>query len=158
MKKRTLEKGELGFVVVLGVFSLICLIASMRLFMTAPTLNGEGTVPLITSVILILMSVIMLVEVRGCPRGFEKGMALGTKVRDLFRFLFPGKVGIITLYCIVYAVILNFLGFAISTLVFLAGSMITLNREQKVRSVLVSVITLACIIILFQYIFKVQLP
>lgn len=158
MKKRTLEKGELGFVVVLGVFSLICLIASMRLFMTAPTLNGEGTVPLITSVILILMSVIMLVEVRGCPRGFEKGMTLGTKVRDLFRFLFPGKVGIITLYCIVYAVILNFLGFAISTLVFLAGSMITLNREQKVRSVLVSVITLACIIILFQYIFKVQLP
>ena len=158
MKKRTLEKGELGFVVVLGVFSLICLIASVRLFVTAPTLNGEGTVPLITSAILVLMSVIMLVEVRGCPCGFEKGIALSTKVRELFQFLFPGKVGIITLYCIVYAVILNFLGFLVSTLIFLIGSMITLNRERKVRSVLVSAITLACIMILFQYIFKVQLP
>ena len=49
MKKRKLEKGELGFITVLGVFSLICLIASMRIFVTAPTLNGERTVPLITS-------------------------------------------------------------------------------------------------------------
>lgn len=158
MKKRTLEKGELGFVVVLGVFSLLCLIASVRLFVTAPTLNGEGTVPLITSVILVLMSIIMLVEIRGCPRGFEKGAALGTKACELFQYLFPGKVGIIVIYCLVYAVVLNFLGFAVSTLIFLAGSMITLNREHKVRSVLVSVITLACIMILFQYIFKVQLP
>ena len=158
MKKRLLEKGELGFVVVLGVFSLICLIASMRIFVTAPTLNGEGTVPLITSVVLILMFLLMLVEMRGCPRGFEKGVAFGTKARELFAYLFPGKVGVIVLYCVVYAVILNFLGFAVSTLIFLAGSMITLNRERKVRSVLISVITLACIMILFQFIFKVQLP
>ena len=158
MKKRILEKGELGFVVVLGVFSLICLIASVRLFVTAPTLNGEGTVPLITSVILVLMSVIMLAEMRGCPSGFEKGTALGGKARELFQFLFPGMVGIIIIYCLVYAVILKFLGFAVSTLIFLAGSMITLNRKRKVRSILISVITLACIMILFQYIFKVRLP
>ena len=158
MKKRTLEKGELGFVLALGAFSLIALIASIKMFVTAPTLNGEGTVPLITSAILVLMAVIMLVEIRGCPRGFEKGVALGVKVREIFRFLFPGMVGIITLYCVVYAVLLNFLGFLVSTLIFLVGSMITLNREHKIRSVLVSVITLACIMILFQYIFKVQLP
>ena len=158
MEKRKLEKGELGFVVVLGVFSLICLIASMRIFVTAPTLNGEGTVPLITSGILVLMSAIMLIEMRGCPKGFEKGVALGQKVRELFQYLFPGMVGVIILYCLIYAILLNVLGFAVSTLIFLVGSMITLNRKNKVRSFVISAITLACTMVLFQYIFKVQLP
>ena len=158
MEKRKLEKGELGFVVVLGVFSLICLIASMRIFVTAPTLNGEGTVPLITSGILVLMSAIMLMEMRGCPKGFEKGIALGQKARELLQYLFPGMVGVIILYCLIYAILLNVLGFAVSTLIFLVGSMITLNRKNKVRSFVISAITLACIMVLFQYIFKVQLP
>ncbi len=158
MKKRALEKGELGFVVILGIIGLICFIASLRIFVTAPTLNGEGTVPLITSIVLLVMSGVMVFEVRDNPRGFEKGTALGVKVRELLQYLFPGKVGIIVVYCIVYCVLLNVLGFAVSTTVFLVGSMITLNKEKKLRSFLVSVITMACILILFQYIFKVQLP
>ena len=158
MKKRPLEKGELGFVAVLGVFGLVCLIASVRMFVTAPTLNGEGTVPLITSGILIVMIIIMLWEMRGCPGGFEKGTALAQKARELFQYLIPGKVGVIIVYCLIYAVLLNFLGFAVSTLIFLVGSMITLNREHKIRSFVISAITLACIMILFQSIFKVQLP
>lgn len=158
MKKRALEKGELGFIAVLGVFSLVCLIASVKMFVTAPTLNGEGTVPLITSAILVVMTILMLLEMRGCPRGFEKGTAVAQKVRELLQFLFPGMVGIIIVYCLLYAILLKFLGFAISTLVFLAGSMITLNREHKIRSFVISAITLGCIIVLFQFIFKVQLP
>ena len=158
MKKRTLEKGELGFIAVLGVFSLVCLVASAQIFVKAPTLNGEGTVPLITSLVLCVMTLVMLFEIKGCPRGFEKGMSLGRKVRELFQFLFPGMVGIIILYCLLYAILLGFVGFPISTFAFLAGSMLTLNRANKVRSFVVSAITLACIMVLFQFIFKVQLP
>lgn len=158
MKKRTLEKGELGFIAVLGVFSLICLVASARMFAKAPTLNGEGTVPLITSLVLTAMTLLMLFEVRGFPKGFEKGAALGQRARELLQFLFPGMVGVILLYCLIYAVLLGVLGFAVSTFVFLAGAMLTLNRADKVRSLVISAVTLACIIILFQFIFKVQLP
>lgn len=158
MKKRNLEKGELGFIAALGVFSLICLIASIKMFVTAPTLNGEGTVPLITASILLLMVLLMLWDLRGRPGGFEKGISLAQKARQLFAYLFPGMVGVIVLYCLVYAVLLNFLGFAVSTLVFLFASMVTLNRERKLRSFVISAITLACIIVLFQFIFKVQLP
>ena len=158
MKKRTLEKGELGFIAVLGVFSLICLVASARMFAKAPTLNGEGTVPLITSLVLTAMTLLMLFEVRGFPKGFEKGAALGQRARELLQFLFPGMVGVIILYCLIYAVLLGVLGFAVSTFVFLAGAMLTLNRADKVRSLVISAVTLACIIILFQFIFKVQLP
>ena len=157
MKKRPLEKGEAGFLMALGVFSLICLAASLRMFVKAPTLSGEGTVPLITSVILLAMSVIMGFEIRGCPRGFEKGLALGQKARELFQFLFPGMVGWIILYCLVYAVLLKLVGFPIATFAFLAGSMLTLNRANKVRSLVISAATLACILVLFQFIFKVQL-
>lgn len=158
MKKRNLEKGELGFIAALGIFSLICLIASVKIFAKAPTLNGEGTVPLITSAILLIMTVIIFFEMRGCPKGFEKGTALGQKAKEVFRFLFPGQVGIITIYCLVYAVLLGLVGFMVSTFAFLAGSMLTLNREKKVQPFVVSAITLACIMILFQFIFKVQLP
>lgn len=158
MKKRPLEKGELGFVAALGVFSLICLAASARLFVQAPTLNGEGTVPLITSLILLCMTIVILAELRGCPRGFEKGAALGRKVRELFQFLFPGMVGVIILYCLVYAILLGIMGFAVSTFVFLVCSILTLNRERKVRTFVISAVTLAGIMVLFQFIFKVQLP
>lgn len=158
MKKRTLEKGELGFIAVLGVFSLVCLVSSARMFASAPTLNGEGTVPLITSLVLAAMSLIMLFEVRGFPRGFEKGTTFGRKVKELFQFLFPGMVGVIILYCLIYAVLLGVVGFPVSTFVFLVGAMLTLNRENKVRTFVISAVTLACIMILFQFIFKVQLP
>ena len=158
MKKRKLEKGELGFVAALGVFSLICLAASLRIFIETPTLNGEGTVPVITSLILVIMSVVIFFEMRGCPRGFTKGTVLGQRIKELLQYLFPGQVGIIVIYCLVYAVLLGIIGFAASTFVFLAGSMITLNQQKKVRSLIISAITLACIIVLFQSIFKVQLP
>lgn len=157
MKKRPLEKGEAGFLAALGVFSLVCLAASLRMFLKAPALSGEGTVPLITSVILLAMSVVMRFEVRGCPRGFEKGLALGRQARELFRFLFPGMVGLIILYCLLYAVLLQLVGFSIATFAFLAGSMLTLNRANKLRSLVISAATLACILVLFQFIFKVQL-
>lgn len=157
MKKRPLEKGEAGFLAVLGVFSLVCMAASLRIFVKTPTLSGDGTVPLITSVILLAMSAMMRFEIRSCPRGFERGAALGQKARELFQFLFPGMVGPIILYCLLYAVLLKFVGFPIATFAFLAGSMLTLNRSDKVRSLLISAATLACILVLFHFIFKVQL-
>lgn len=157
MKKRSLEKGETGFLTVLALFSLICLAASLRIFVKAPTLSGEGTMPLITSVILLAMSVMIRFEIRGCPRGLEKGLALGQKARELFHFLFPDAVGLIILYCLLYAVLLGLVGFPIATFAFLAGSMMTLNQARKGRALVISAVTLACILVLFQFIFKVQL-
>ena len=62
------------------------------------------------------------------------------------------------LYCILYAVMLNFIGFAVSTVLFLALSMLTLNHEKKLRMLVISGITTACVLVVFQYIFQVQLP
>jgi len=158
MKKRVLEKGEAGFLAALGIFSLISLAASLKVFVSAPTLNGEGTVPLLTSLVLILMTVLIFLEMRGCPRGLDKTLPLGRKAREVFQFLFPGQVGIIIVYCVVYAVLMGFVGFAVSTFAFLAASILTLNRESKIMPFVISAVTVACILVLFQFIFKVQLP
>jgi len=109
-------------------------------------------------VVMLVTTAMSIMELRGYPKAFEKGVPLLKKVKDTLVFLFPGKVGIITVYCVLYGVILNLVGFAISTFVFLVGSMLTLSAGKKLRTVLVSLITTVAIIVLFQYIFRVQLP
>ena len=104
MKKRKLEKGERGFVIALGVFSLVCLIASLKMFLTAPILSGEGTVPTLCSLIMLLMTAVILAEMRGCERAFEDKLPLAAKAKELFLFLFPGKVGLVVVYCLVYEI------------------------------------------------------
>lgn len=158
MKKRKLEKGERGFVIALGIFSAICMVASLKMFLSAPTLAGEGTVPLLCSAVMLAMTGIILMDMRGCEKAFEDNLPLVKKAKEMFEYLFPGKVGLIVVYCLVYVVLLSFVGFAISTFAFLAISMITLNSEKKVRMLVISGITMVCIIVVFQYIFQVQLP
>lgn len=158
MKKRKLEKGELGFVIALGIFSIICLLASAKLFKKTPVLSGDGAMPLLTSGIMLAMVLLIIKEMHNCPGGFGETKAFGQKFIELIKFIFPGKTGLITLYCIAYAVVLKLVGFIPSTFVFLAGSMLTLNPNRKVRTIIITVATIACILVLFQFIFKVQLP
>ncbi len=158
MQKRKLEKGEKGFIAILGVFAVIALIASLRIFVQNPVLNGEGTVPLITSIVLLLMTGIMFLEMRGAQPGFTEKLPAARRAKEIFTFLFPGKVGLIVVYCIIYAILLGIVGFVVSTLAFLIGSMLTLRKTKRVQSAVISVIIVVCIMVLFQYIFKVQLP
>lgn len=158
MEKHTQQKGERGFLVVLGALSLVCLIASLKLFFAAPKLSGEGTVPALCALVMLVTTGMIFAELKGCPQPFEDGIPLVKKVKETFAFLFPGKVGIIVLYCILYAVMLNFIGFAVSTFLFLALSMLTLNHEKKFRMLVIAGVTMLCVLIVFQYIFQVQLP
>ena len=158
MKPKKLSKGEKGFYFILMIVSAVFLAASVRMFLKAPKLNGEGTIPMVVSLIMLIMTVIMQWEIRKLEKAFEPGISLARKARETFEYLFPGKVGLICLYCIVYAVLLGIVGFKISTFAFLLGSILTLNSEKKVQAVIVSAVTLAAILLLFQMIFKVRLP
>ena len=62
MEKRTQQKGERGFLLVLGLFSLICLIASLKMFLTAPKLSGEGTVPALCALVMLVSAVFIVVN------------------------------------------------------------------------------------------------
>ena len=158
MEKHTQQKGEKGFLVILGLFSLICFAASLKLFLAAPKLSGEGTVPVLCALVMLIMTGVTFAELRGCPEPFEDRLPLVKKVKKTFAFLFPGKVGVIVLYCILYAVMLSLIGFVVSTFLFLALSMLTLNHEKKLRMLVISGITTVCVLVVFQYLFQVQLP
>ena len=92
MKKRKLEKGERGFVIALGIFSAICLVASLKLFLSAPKLAGEGTVPLLCSLVMLGMTGVIMMEMRGCEKAFEDNLPLVSKAKEMFAYLFPDKV------------------------------------------------------------------
>lgn len=158
MDKRTQLKGEKGFFIILAVFSLFLFVVSFKMFLSAPTISGEGTMPALCCLVMLITTALSLWEIRGYPKAFEKGVPVLQKAKEVLEFLFPGKVGIIAIYCVIYAAILNLLGFAISTLLFLVASMITLNSEKKVRTLIISVITTICILVVFQFVFQVQLP
>ncbi|MCI8810111.1 MAG: tripartite tricarboxylate transporter TctB family protein [Oscillibacter sp.] len=158
MKKRNLEKGERGFVIALGFFALVCLAASAKMFLSAPALSGEGTVPLLCSLVMLLMVGTACLEMRGCGSAFEDKLPFVRRAKEVFRFLFPGKVGLIVVYCLVYTGLLAYAGFAVSTFAFLVISMLTLNRAKKIRILVISGVAMVCIVVVFQYIFQVQLP
>lgn len=158
MDKRTQIKGEKGFFIIIGLISVFLFAVSLKMFLEAPKLSGKGTMPALCCLVMIITTLLSLMEIRGYPRAFEKGVPVLHAVKDTLFYIFPGKVGIIALYCIIYAVILNVLGFAISTLIFLVASMVTLNSQKKFRTIIVCLVTTVCIILVFQYLFQVQLP
>lgn len=158
MKKRKLIKGELTHVIILSVVSVIALALSIQMFLKKPSLSASGAVPLLVSIIMTVMAVLMLMELRGCESAFTKEDSLAARVKATFVELFPPSVSIILLYVVIYAVLLQFLGFTISTFLFLGGSMITLNRVHVVKTLLISAGILIGILIVFQYLFQVVLP
>ena len=158
MKPRRLNKGEKGFFFIMMIVSAVFLAASVQMFVKSPKLNGEGTIPMVVSLVMLIMTILMQWEIRAFEKAFEPGRTLSEKAAETFAYLFPGKVGLICLYCILYAVLLGIVGFKISTFAFLLGSILTLNSEKKVQALIVSAATLAVILVLFQMIFKVRLP
>ena len=158
MKKRKLIKGELTHVIILSVVSVIALALSIQMFLKKPSLSASGAVPLLVSIIMTVMAVLMLMELRGCESAFTKEDSLAARVKATFAELFPPSVSIILLYVVIYAVLLRFLGFTISTFLFLGGSMITLNRVHVVKTLLISAGILIGILIVFQHLFQVVLP
>ena len=158
MEKKTRQKGDMGFLIALGLFSLLCLLASAKLFFRAPKLSGEGTIPLLCSLVMMVTSCLLIAERKGYPQPFADRLPLVRKAKETFVFLFPGKVGVIVLYCVLYAIMLPLVGFAVSTFGFLVLSMLTLHHEKRVRSLVISAVTMLCILVIFQYLFQVQLP
>lgn len=158
MKKRKLIKGEHTHIIILSIVSVIALALSLQMFLAKPSLSASGAVPLLVSIIMTAMSVLMLLELRGCESAFSKEDSLVERIKTTVLELFPPSVAVILLYVVIYAVLLQFLGFTISTFLFLAGSMLTLNRKHILKTLIISAGILIGILIIFQYLFQVVLP
>lgn len=158
MKIRKLEKGEQPFILILSIFSFVSFIASIKMFMKDTSLSSQGAFPLLISSLLMIMSAIMIWEIRWCPSAFEKDINVFDKVKATFEKLFPGKILPVVIMVIVYGIVLPHIGFIISTFLFLFLSMITLKKGNIKMSLIISAGLVVFILVLFQFIFKVILP
>lgn len=158
MKIRKLEKGEQSFILILSIFSLVSFIASIQMFMKDTSLSSQGAFPLLISSLLLIMTVVMIWEIRKCPSTFEKNIKFSDKVKATFQELFPGKILPVIAMVIIYGIALPRIGFIISTFLFLFLSMITLKKGNIKTSLIVSAGLVVFILVLFQFIFKVILP
>lgn len=158
MKPRKLMSGETGFVLLLGAVSLFFWVQALQIFMKDPTPSSQGAFPLFTTTLLLLMEIFMLLEMRRCEKAGRPEDSLVQRTKAVLDFLFPGRLPLIILYVLLYAIFMPKVGFIIGTALFLCGSMITLNAEKKLQSVIVSAGLVVVLVVLFQKIFLVVLP
>jgi len=76
----------------------------------------------------------------------------------MIRYLFSGDVVLLLLAVIVYGLIMANLGFAISTFIFLLGTMFMLDRNNMRQKAIISLGTVVTIVLLFTFLFEVVLP
>ena len=80
------------------------------------------------------------------------------KITEVIKSLFCREVIIIIVMVTLYALLLEKLHFAPTTMLFLFFSMVLLERKKPVNKFIISAGTLASIILIFEYIFQVILP
>ena len=148
MNKHTHEKGEKGFLALVAAVCLVCLAAAVKEFAAAPRLSGQGTVPVLCALVMAVLAAVCLLRAKGSGAGAKETLA----------WLFPGRVGQILLCCLGYALLLGVVGFALSSLAFLALTLMLLEPGKKGKMALIAVLTTFCVLAVFRYLFQVPLP
>jgi len=110
---------------------------------------GAGSLAQIMGVGAILLVIGLAFQTRHEGRSSFTGM---------IRYLFSGDVVMLLLAVIVYGLIMANLGFAISTFIFLLGTMFLLDRSNLRQKAIISLGTVVTIVILFTFLFEVVLP
>ncbi|MDD4726005.1 MAG: tripartite tricarboxylate transporter TctB family protein [Tissierellia bacterium] len=158
MKKRGLEKGEVTFLLVNVLLGIILFILSIQIYKKDTTLSSQGAFPFILSILMMVMSALMIVELKKYDKVDISEKKALVKIREIIAYIFPGKIFPIMTLIVIYAVVLPRVGFTISTFFFLSLSLITFHPRDIVKSLLISAGVVGVILVIFQYIFKVMLP
>ena len=157
-KKGKYLEGEHAFLWITLIVAIVFFAAAIHLYVHHPGVGGDAAFPVVASFIMLLGAVVSVLEARGWENAHEGKLSLTEKLVKGYRMIFPQKTLIIALYCLIYAIILNWFGFNISTFIFLYASMLTLHPKQPVKLALISLGTVACIYIIFVMVFRVRLP
>lgn len=150
MEEERVRSGELYF---LGAM-LLLLVAVLReaaellgVFQGVPA--GAGSLAQMVGVGAVLLVIGLAFHTRREGRSSFMGM---------IRYLFSGDVVLLLLAVIVYGLIMANLGFAISTFIFLLGTMFMLDRNNLRQKAIISLGTVVTIVLLFTFLFEVVLP
>jgi putative tricarboxylic transport membrane protein len=151
-EKKPLPKGEIKMLVLLFCIGAALFVDSLRvkgIFEGASA--GPGSIPQMVSLAIILM--VVGIGVTLYRQGYKEG-----SIKDVILYLFDREVVMLLITVSLYGVLVEPLGFVASTIIFLVSTMYLLDRKQLVKKVIISVATVAVLVLIFSTFFQVVLP
>ena len=149
-EKISRNPGELAFTLLTILFG--CLGYYFALDISSGALSSPSVAPKIASSVIILMGLAELV------RCLRKG-APQPGINNLLRYLFTWDVVFILAMLAAYSVLLPILHFPLASFLFLLASLFYLQRGRRfLLCLVISLSSIAVLIGVFTYVFKVMLP
>jgi putative tricarboxylic transport membrane protein len=136
-------------------FSLFVLIQAY-LISGFSSISSPGTFPMGAAAIMVVAMALTLLNNRKLERPYADGLKneLQQAAKEVLPLVFLVYTGII----IGYMILIQPIHFLPSSFAFLLASMIYLKGSTIIKSLIISILTLACIYVVFQYFFRVVLP
>ncbi len=147
--------GELAFSILLVAFSVFMLWQAYAIS-KFESLSSAGAFPLFATLVLLVTGLMIAGQTaRAKPLPGNPGEAV---LQQFVRQITPGVLVLFVIAIAVYMVLLEPLGFLVSSYLFLAASMWLLGSRRLVLNLGVSALSLAAIYVIFQTAFSVVLP
>jgi putative tricarboxylic transport membrane protein len=154
-KERKLRAGENVFGWLLIALSLFLLVQAF-LISGFSSISSSGTFPMVASAVMVGAMVSILFNNRKLKKPDTDGFK--SELRLAVKRVLPAIFLVYMIIVIGYIILIKPLHFLPSSFLFLLGSIIYLKGSSAFKSLIISVITLGCIYIMFQYFFRVVLP
>jgi putative tricarboxylic transport membrane protein len=147
--------GELGFCVVLLLFSLTALYLSYRISGFS-SWSSAGSLPLGASLVMCISSLVIIFRELSKPAPeLKPGRTLA---RDFFERVFPVRHIIFIFVLVAYMFLLERQGFIASSFLYLVAASLVLGERRYVHMLVINVLSLAVVYLVFRTAFSVVLP
>ena len=146
--------GELSFMALTVAFSTFMLWASYNIS-KFESISSAGAFPMVCAAAMLITGLMSLAKTARAKLALEGGETL---LQQFARRLAPPQLVLFAVLITIYMLLLERLGFLVSSYLFLATSMQLLGSRRTLLNLLVSAVTLAAIYVVFQTAFSVVLP
>lgn len=156
MDKNQARAGEKVIGYILIILSIFVLHQATKISGVFPDLTSPGAFPMMVAVVMFILSVYVLIE--NSRLSSKKYDSLSLYIRDISKIVLSKDILFVTFLLLLYSVFLSSIGFNIATILFLWIGISYLTAGNLIRNLFISVINLAIILFIFNFIFKVILP
>ncbi|MBR0564725.1 tripartite tricarboxylate transporter TctB family protein [Azoarcus sp. L1K30] len=154
IKRRRLP-GEFVFVLLLLAFSAFLLWNSYKISGFS-SFTSAGAYPMVTTTVMLVSALVIIWQSLNTPReDREPGQSLAAQ---FFAVLTPAMVIKFTAAILAYMLLLEWLGFALCSYLFMVIGMYLLGSTRIVLNLVISALSLGFIHVVFQTIFSVAVP
>jgi len=154
-KTRKLRAGENAFVIFLMSFSLFILVMAYRISGFS-AVSSPGAFPMAAGLVMVIALGFILFDNRKLENACVTG--LFDELRLARKNVLPKAFIIYTGIIICYMLLIQPLHFLPSSFLFLLVSMVVLKGSSPLKAMFISLVSMACVFLVFQFFFRVVMP